>query len=213
MSWWGGAPHRRRVLAVSVVIVVAVAWWWWPTLRADPERLDVLIVADGQLREAADPVARRVRELGLSVRESVAPGSWCDAVNLVAAERAERSPRRIVVSVRAADPSCTGFDGLDGEGWERLRDVAGDAGLVLVVQPGPAPLGQPSGVLGALRQGEGWVLADPSVLLGELGEERMPCQWWDDCEADGAVAVRDETGSLTAAGGERVARVLAAVLP
>jgi hypothetical protein len=210
------AQLRNRVAPVPAGLVlgvmVVVLWWWWPHLARDPERIDVVVVADGQVHEASDPLERRIRESGRSVRTLTQPMSWCEAVDAVASAVEELSPSSVVVSVRAIDPSCDGFDAADGDGWEALRRAAVPARLVVIVQPGPVPLGQTPEVLATLRSGDGWIVSDPTELLGEAGEERLPCQWWDDCEADGAIAIRD-SGRLTTAGGERVARVTAAVLP
>lgn len=216
MSWWGAAPQRWRAWApwaVGVVVLVAVVWWWWPTLRSDHERLDVLVVADGQVREGREQLDRRVRQRGLSISHTSVPASWCDAVDLVAEGVRDRAPGTVVVSVRSVEAGCDGFSAAAGPGWGDLRAAAGAAAVVVVVQPGPAPLGQTPAVVEVLRSGDVGIVADPTDLLGEEGEERRPCQWWDDCEADGQVAVRSADGALTAPGGERVARVLVAVIP
>lgn len=205
--------RNRRALLVAIVACAALAlWWWWPYLVRDPERVDVVVLGDGQVAEARDPLERRIRETGRSVRTLAAPVTWCDAVAQVVAETPAWSPSVVVVSVRAADPACSGFASAGDDGWRRLVEAARPARVVLVVQPGPVPAGQPREVVEALRLGGGWIVADPTELLGEEGEARLPCQWWDDCEGDGTVQVRDG-GRLTPAGGERLARVVAAVLP
>lgn len=56
-------------------------------------------------------------------------------------------------------------------------------------------------------------LADPSRLLGPASVRRFPCQWWDNCDPDGQVAIRGADGTLTDAGAQRVARVLTGNIP
>ena len=91
--------------------------------------------------------------------------------------------------------------------------MVGDARLIAMLQPGRTSAAARADAVAARVE-----LADASVLLGERSfdvapPERMACQWWDDCDPDGQVAVRDDTGALTYAGGERLARTLAGVLP
>lgn len=190
---------------LGAAAVIAVLWWWWPTLARDPERTDVLVVGDGQLAQARDPIERRLRERGLSVAWRDAGGTWCEAVEVATAARAELEPDVVVLSVRDDASACA-------ELVELHKAALGE--LVLVIQPGPPGEGQPVEVQQRLRAiTAGAVLADPTNLLGTEGARRLPCQWWDDCEPDGTVSVRDDSGSLTPAGGERVARVIAAVVP
>lgn len=165
----------------------------------------MVIVADGQVAEARDQVERRLRERGLSVAWRDAGGSWCFGAGVALAARAKLDADVVVLSVRDDPTPCHDLSSL----------VPSEGGaLVLVVQPGPPGVGQPADVQDRLRsQADGWILADPTPLLGTEGAPELPCEWWDDCRPDGTVVVRDDSGALTAAGGERMARVIAAVVP
>jgi hypothetical protein len=213
---------RPAVPAVIVVAFVGVLWWWWPNTRSGTSdsdlrsgRADVVVIADGQVAQAADEVARRVRESGRSIIDVGGASSWCDVDRRLRSIVEEHRPGVVVVSIRAEGQDCDEFAKPETDGWVRLVEEAAPARLVVVVQPGPPGIGQSGVVRASLRRLEATtsaILADPSRLLGEDGAERLPCQWWDDCEPDGLVTVRTPDG-LTIAGGERIARTIAAVLP
>jgi hypothetical protein len=197
-------PARIRLIAVGAVVVVLGAWWAYPSAARDPSRLDVLIVGDGQVAEASEPLVRRVRELGMSVELVV--GDACAALSEVEAIADERTPSFVVLS--PALPA-----GCGAPYWLAADAAVGDARLVALVQPGRTDATARGGLEAA-----GVEVADATVLLGERSFDvapptRRPCQWWDDCEPDGEVEVRDGSGALTAAGGERLARTLAGMLP
>jgi hypothetical protein len=190
-------------LAVAgvVLFVVGVVWWAWPTWAGRADRLDVLVVAD---RFAASPDA--ARSLDLRVREDGrliehAPfAHWCAAADAIAAVVDERQPRTVVATF-AADGGC-------GDGAVRFAATvtAGGSSLVIVDQPG-APS---QAALGGDRVD----VVDPSPLLGaEPTATVLRCQWWETtCAADGTIAVRNDDGSLTAVGSERLARFVVAAL-
>ena len=83
-----------------------------------------------------------------------------------------------------------------------LRDAAGARG--------------PAGDAGDVRRVPavaGLALLDPARLVGRPSDDpRRPCEWWEACDGDGRIAVREPSGQLTAAGQERVARMLVAAL-
>ncbi len=67
-----GASAPRRWSRRSVVIGVVAAlvfglWWWWPSLTRDFDRVDVVVVGTGEVRQADEPIQRRIREEGMSV--------------------------------------------------------------------------------------------------------------------------------------------------
>jgi hypothetical protein len=197
-------PARIRLIAVGAIAVVLGVWWVYPSAAREPSRLDVVIVGDGQVGEAAEPLVRRVRELGMSA-ELVAADA-CAALADVAALVDDRRPSVVVLSPAA--PS-----GCGGSYWIDADAAVGDARLVALVQPGRTDATARGDLAAA-----GVEVADATVLLGERRFDvapptRLPCQWWDDCEPDGQVTVRDGSGALTAAGGERLARTLAGMLP
>lgn len=195
---------RIRLFAVGAVAVVLGAWWVYPSAARDPGRLDVVIVGDGQVSEAAEPLARRVRELGMSAETIEADA--CVAASAVRELVEERSPSIVVVSPSAPDGCAAGE-------WAAVTAAAGDARVLAMVQPG-----RTSAAGRAQLAATGAEVVDATALLGEWDFDvqpplRLPCQWWDDCEPDGLVAVRDPSGALTPAGGERLARTLAGMLP
>lgn len=196
---------RIRLLAAGAAALLVVGWWAYPTLARDRDRLDVLLVGDGQVSEAAEPLQRRVRELGMSVQ--LVEADPCTAAGQIVAEVDRSDPSILVVST--ADPAACG-----PALWSGLRGAVGDGvRLIALLQPGRSA---PDAA--AMLRSEGVEVADATRLLGAgVGDgpppTRIGCEWWDDCEPDGQVTIRDESGALTPAGGERLARVLAGVLP
>jgi hypothetical protein len=197
-------PARIRLIAVGAVAIVLGAWWVYPSAAREPSRLDVVIAGDGQVAEAAEPLVRRVRELGMTVE--LITTDACGALPEISTLVEDRDPSIVVLSPSA--PS-----GCGASSWSDADAAAGDARLIALVQPGRTDADARLDLAAA-----GVEVADATVLLGERSfdvapPERMPCQWWDDCEPDGQVAVRDGSGALTSAGGERLARALAGMLP
>jgi hypothetical protein len=197
-------PARIRLIAVGAAAVVLGVWWVYPSAAREPSRLDVVIVGDGQVSEAGEPLVRRVRELGMSVELLAADA--CAALTDVRTVVDERDPSIVVLSPSAAD-------GCGGAYWAGAKQAAGDARLIAMVQPGRTSALARADVAASSVQ-----VSDATGLLGERSfdvpaPERMACQWWDDCEPDGQVAVRGGDGALTYAGGERLARTLAGSLP
>jgi hypothetical protein len=198
--WW--CRRTVRVSAICVVGLSFVLWWWWPSLTRDPDRIDVAVVGVGQVTEADEAIQRRIREQGMSV--AMVPDEPCDAVDAVADELARLDPSVVVLSP-SSSAACAGrWDDLLGA----VRSTLGDATVIV--------LGQ-TGVLDAATRAEldplDVVIADPTRLLGDASVLRSGCQWWDDCEPDGQISLRDDTGALTPAGAQRVARVLVGTIP
>lgn len=202
------AVWRRPVLWVAALVVGLVgAWWLWPTLSGHDSVHDVLIMGDGDLAAAKVPVERRLRERGLAVVEDLSPESWCDAAARLPELLDRWQPETVVVSFRA-NGTCT-----DGVGEVR-RLVDGGRDLVVMVQPGAGRTEDAVRTSIAAAAVDGVSVADATALLGgEAMPQDVGCMWWDDCRPDGAITLRDGTGELTEAGGERVARVLAGVVP
>ncbi len=166
-------------------MAVLLAAWWWPTLTRDPDRVDVAVIGDRDVRDAADEIARNVRQRGLGVVvDSV--DTPCDAQQWAAT--ANNARQVVLVFSRAETEQCDGNFELVTASFDAVMRVSLDDHRL--------------------------VQAGSSVRLG--------CEWWEpqppavaiaNCEADGLITVRDETGSLTIAGRDRVGRVLAGVLP
>jgi len=197
-------PARIRLFAAGAVVLLLVGWWAFPSLARDPDRLDVLIVGDGQVAEASEPLQRRIRELGMNVELlEIDP---CTSAQQIADEVDRSEPAITVVST--ADPRACG-----PALWAEVRGAVSPTRLIALVQPGRNDPATP----GVIRAA-GIEVADATPLLGEATAEqpapsRIGCQWWDDCEADGRVTIRDAGAALTDAGAERLARTLAGFIP
>jgi hypothetical protein len=198
--WWG--RRSTRVVAVCVAGLVFVLWWWWPSLVRDPDRTDVSVVGVGEVSEADEAIQRRIREQGMSVE--MVRNEPCDDIDAVAGSLEAHDPSVVVLSP-STTVSCAGR-------WSEVLDAV----RATTDDPTVIVLGQ-TGVLDDATRAElaplGVVIADPTRLLGDSTVVRTGCQWWDDCEPDGQVTLRDGTGALTSAGAQRVARVLVGTIP
>jgi hypothetical protein len=200
-----GPLWTRRSVRITAGLLAGLAfvvWWWWPALVRDPDRTDVAVVGVGQVSEADEPIQRRIREQGMSV--AMVTTEPCDDVEEVAATLDDLDPSVVVLSP-STSAACSGsWSGL----VDAVRASTDDATIIVLGQTGTLDAGtlieiDPLGV----------VVADPTRLLGDPTVVRAGCQWWDDCEADGQVAIRDDAGALTPAGAQRVARVLVGTIP
>jgi hypothetical protein len=188
--------QRRAVLAILVVVVTlaVAAWWTWPALTTD-DRPGVLVLADGLLAGGERAVELRAREDGRTVRWAPFEATWCAHPEQLADLVAGLDPARVVVSPATVEPACLA----------ELAAVLRGREPVLVAQ---AAAGDP-----AVPAVAGLALVDPTRLVGRPGDDpRRPCVWWESCDGDGRIAVREPSGQLTAAGQERVARMLVAAL-
>jgi hypothetical protein len=187
------------VIAV-VAVVAALVWWQWPTITQQDERTDVVLLTDGFLTSTERPVTYRIHEDGRSLRWDAGATSWCSAADAVGRIEAEYEPAAIVLSFGDAT-------GCDATAVANAVQAARGHTVLIVTQPGR------SGIESAGEQ-DGATLIDPSRFVGDqLTATSMPCQWWETCTADGTIAVRTVGGSLTAEGGDRIARMIVAELP
>lgn len=187
------SSRRRSVLAVAVGL--GVGWTVLPSLFAPgPDEVSVAVVADPDIATAHDEIARHVRELGRSV-EIVTEGDPCDPDRL---ERLTGAASQVVLALGPDTlASCAALGAQDGEL---------DEGGVTVVAFGPTTDAH---------------IVDGTVLVPPGAAARSGCQWWEpfapagaiaNCEADGSITVRDEVAALTAAGRDRVGRIIAGLL-
>ncbi|HEX4983747.1 MAG TPA: hypothetical protein VFV63_18710 [Ilumatobacteraceae bacterium] len=180
-------------LLLTLTAVVAGMWWLWPTLTGAEHDIDVLVVGDGMLAEARRSIELRVREEGLFVEWYESRG-WCDEIGRLASEVDDVEPARVVVvfdgAAACVDAAATAIGSADG---------------VAVVVPGVGP--DPATVAAA-----GFRTIDPTRLIGVAGRVELPCEWWEEPCAPTGTVVRGAGGGLTEAGGERLARVVAASL-
>ena len=187
-----GAPGVG-VLLWGLAAVVAGVWWLWPTLTGYDDDVDVLVVGDGMLADARRSIELRVREEGFNVEWHEAAG-LCDDIGALEA------------LIERADPGRVGVALTDGPACPEAAATAMSTtdGLVVVAGGGPDP---------AALAAAGFDIVDATRLIGAPGGQvTMPCEWWEQpCPPEGIV-VRDADGSLTEAGGGRLARVLAAAL-
>jgi hypothetical protein len=145
------------------------------------------------LADARRSIELRIREEGFTVEWREATG-LCDDIGALATLIEATDPGRVVVALDDR-PACPEAAITAMRGAERLVVVAGGG-------PDPASLAE-----------AGFDIVDPTRLLGAPGGPvTMPCEWWEQpCPSEGTV-VRGADGGLTEAGGERLARVLAAAL-
>ena len=189
----GRSRRVVRLVAVAAIAVAVLAWWAWPTLARDDDA-GLLVVSDGSLSAGRRPLELRAREEGRTVRWVDFDASWCDDPSPLAEAVDGADPDDVVLSA-AVPLSCVG----------RLREAMGSRDVVALVQPGGLSAGE--------LDDAGFDTVDTARLVGTTdGFERRRCEWWEECDADGSIAVRDPSGDLTAAGHERVARMLVAAL-
>ena len=203
------SPARRWVkellsspakLVSIVAIVAALLWWQWPTIAGHDTRTDVVLLTDDFLASTERPVTYRIHEDGRSLRWDARATSWCDAAAAVRKVEAQFDPAAIVLSFADA----TGCD--SAAVVDAVRAANGHR-VVIVAQPGR------SGIEAAAEHTSA-TLIDPTRFIGDqLVATSLSCQWWETCTADGTIAVRAADGSLTAEGGDRVARMIVADLP
>lgn len=195
------SPNRLITIVVSIVVVVAgLLWWQWPVVAGDDSRIDVALVTDGFLSSTERPITYRIHEDGRALRWRSGATSWCGAAGVVRQVVADLDPAAIVLSFGSAD-------GCDAAAVTDAVRAAGGHRVLIVVQPGRTGLEATADRAGA-------TLIDPSSFVGDQPvATALPCQWWDNCTADGTVEVRAADGSLTQAGGDRVARLIVAQLP
>ena len=194
----GFGRRRLRARGVGVLLwglaaVVAGVWGLWPTLTGADDDVDVLVVGDGMLADARRSIELRVREEGFTVEWREATG-LCDDIGALAALIETTHPGHLVVALTDG-PACPEAAATAMRGAERL---------VVVTGGGPDP---------DAIDAAGFDIVDATRLIGAPGGQvTMPCEWWEQpCPPEGIV-VRDADGSLTEAGGGRLARVLAASL-
>jgi hypothetical protein len=177
--------HRGfvRTVVVVAVAIAGLAWWGWPTLSGRGDTAPVVVIVTSELGDHGDRFTRALRERGLSARVVVVDGGFCDTVSDGGGGEASR-----FIVVADPEPGCDPWSGpIDTGRWWWV-----------------APSGTTTTPPGRVT------LLDVTWSVGAGGTLRRVCEWWDTCEGDGQVAVRSEPGVLTAAGVERLARIVAA---
>ncbi len=187
-------------VVVVLALVAGVLWWQWPTIAGYDKRTDVVMLTDSFLTSTERPVTYRIHEDGRSVRWDAGATSWCGAADAVRRVEAELNPAAIVLSFADAT-------GCDASALTGAVQAARGHSVLIVTQPGRSGIETSANHTGA-------TLIDPARFIGDqLAATSMPCQWWESCTADGTIVVRTADGSLTPAGGDRVARIIVSELP
>lgn len=187
-------------IIVAAAVLAGVLWWQWPLIAGYDSRTDVVLVTDGFLASTERPVTYRIHEDGRSLRWDAEATSWCGAADAVRKIEASLDPAAIVLSFADAT-------GCDATALTDAVRAAHGHRVLIVAQPGR------SGIEAAADRA-GATLIDPTVFIGDQPiATSLPCQWWESCSADGTIPVRAADGSLTAEGGDRVARIIVAELP
>jgi hypothetical protein len=193
MAW--GPPAVRRWLPWALAAVAGLAiglWWAWPSVSED--RPGVLVVDDGFLAAGRRSLELRAREDGKSVQWTPFDTRWCGDAGAFDRVVRDADPSHVVLAV-GGRPACVAA----------LAGALSGRQVVVVAEPGAASVDQPSGA--------GDDVVDPTRLVGGPDPDvRLVCEWWEACDGDGRIAVRDDAGMLTPAGQERVARMIVAAL-
>jgi hypothetical protein len=189
---------RRTLVAVVVAAVAAVLavglWWVWPTFTRD-SRPGVLVVDDGFLAGGRRSVELRAREAGLTVRWAPFDDDWCGDPSGLTRLVEETNPHHLVITY-GGSPSCLGA----------IAPALGGRRAVAVAEPG-------SSTDATALTAAGLAVVDPTRLVGLPADDpRRTCEWWERCDIDGRIAVRDPQGTLTTDGQERIARMIVAAL-
>lgn len=202
---------RWRVAVSLFVALAAVVYWWWPGIEGSGDvdhEPAVLVIGNGDLKNAQTVVSRRLVEEGLTVAWVDAPESWCDVPGVL--ERADVEPQLgIVISLNSLN-SFTTCDVTPVEAAQNVvKALQRFESVHSVVVTGLSAETDP--VVTALEKLDVRIV-DPSSMLADV-DEHVDCLWWDDCLPDengiGYVIVRDSDG-LTLAGQQRVARMIVA---
>jgi hypothetical protein len=196
------AAHRLPVAAMAVVSLGAV----WMLLPAVNERGGVVIVADRDGSVAVDDMVSQLRQNGRATDVLAVVDETCGVVQAADLDGVGRATGFVVIAV--AEPGRC-----DDDPVRESVEVVREAGLTPVVVRFP---GVDVGDVDAM-------VVDTEVLLGPPGDIARACEWWDRvdpfgaeqefaCSDDDTVVVRFADGGLTAAGTQRVARMVAAAI-
>jgi len=218
-------PDARVGGLIGAGILAVVLWWWWPGLTDErpDERPEVGIVASGDVRAAAEPLDRRLREQGLRTEWSDEPVDWCSVpeslaglaggvdIAVVAIGRNNAIPTGDSTTDSGVEPAVESICG-EGDDVLDLDDVAeavvGAGPRIVVITADDIDVLGPDDEMAAALRRAGAATIDVGRLLGGV-DEPMVCAWWDDCDSTGTVVTVDSAG-LTDAGSQRVARTIVA---
>lgn len=180
------------LVAMSLAVVLA---WWWPGLTGRGARSEVTVIGTGEISDAREVLSRRIREVGLSVQWVESVTTWCDVSALL-----DEGDTGVLVLAPDELESCTAGG--------KIVDAANISSrqarrLVLVAL-------EPSSTVASLEERGGRRVV-VERLIGDV-DEPMPCVWWDECPSSGTVVTRTKIG-LTDAGRQRLARMIAALVP
>lgn len=189
----GGLTARAKLAMAGVGIAAAATWYLAPVFSGDHG--DVAVYGGDSIEASLGILAFQLHDRGRDIEWMDAGPTWCDLSLL------DLSPPSVDVVVLA--PESTGT--CDGDPRAVTLDRLRGHGDIVIV-----PLGATDARNVADVATETATVVDTASLLGVEGTISMPCQWWDDCE--GFVAVRGDSGGLTAAGYERLARSVSAAI-
>lgn len=192
-------PNARVGGLIGLGSLAVLLWWWWPGLAGD--RPEVGIVVGGDVRAAAEPLDRRLREEGLRTEWTAEPADWCAVPDLVS-----DLPENIeLVVVSASTVGCDGDASID-----LVEALTGTGRRLVVVTATDIDALDPDDSLAVALEGSGVAVVDAGRLLAGV-DQSAPCEWWDDCDESGSVVTVDADG-LTEPGAQRVARTIVAAV-
>lgn len=192
MRWKGVRPTRKVVGAAFVAGVLLIAWWW-PGLTGQDQQTDIAIVSSRSLVESREFIDRRLREEGFTTEWTQLRDDAC-LLDILGRREFE------VLVFELKGSSFCATESLESS-LKKLRSTWPSRPMIAVLAWDATDPSQ--SILEALQSSNS-TLVDPRPLIGT---EDVPqnCLWWDDCPADGRIRTI-ETGRLTTAGMQRIAR-------
>jgi hypothetical protein len=183
-------------------VVAVLVWLVWPAVDGGG---DVVIVGDAAASPTFAPTVTQVRDNGRQATVAATVADACELPDRLAEVAVDDGVDYVVIAV-ADTGDC-------GDVVTSTVTVARQRGLepVVVRFPGVDTGVDPAEV----------ALVDTERLLGSPGTLEVGCEWWDRvdpfladgplaCSPDDLVVVRSGDGSLTTAGFDRIARMVAA---
>jgi hypothetical protein len=192
---WG----RLHTASAVVAVIAGAVWYAWPLIGGDART--VAVITDEVLIDALPHLNKEIRERGREVVALSPVPDWCTLAAGVGDLELDDDVRFLVLAVTergdcSEDPVVEVLETLEGTGVDP----------VVVILPSSYLDTEAVSLAPEVRT------AVVGHLLGGPDQLNMPCEWWDDCPDDGEVPVRSGDGSLTDAGLDRIARVVASVV-
>jgi hypothetical protein len=188
----GGLPSRAWLATLGVGVVAAATWYLLPVFSGDHG--DVAVYGGDTIESSIDGLSYQLRDRGRNVSWVAAGSTWCELAEV----EFDVDDVDVVVLAPEALGACGG-----NPVATTIDRLHGKVQLVIVA------LGRAAEAT-SVKATDRVTMVDPAALLGADGTITMPCEWWDNCV--GTIAVRTDSGDLTDAGRERMARMVSAAI-